>query len=253
MERVLSTGKQGLFPSTDSFISPKKPKFLSACLRGSIFLSRPAGKAVFAIAKAEPMAWRWWPPGSSLPQITVAVQRCPSVTGRSGPGSNLGCRRVSGTGIHGVWEGQQRGLWAPAAEAGCKKIQGSQLVQPSSKPASYSFYIISVQGGQTQSDLGTAEVCEERRRRSYCCPIHFSLTVLHGTDILGPFSPPRLHPALVPTGSSAAQPENRSEEQWLTLHGSWLFPRQLLPLPALVPRRQLSLSPSEEENSNVVE
>ena len=153
----------------------------------------------------------------------------------------------------GVWEGQQRGLWAPAAEADCKKIQGSQLVQPSSKPASYSFYIISVQGGQTQSDLGTTEVCEERHRRSYCCPIHFSLTVLHGTDILGPFSPPRLHPALVPTGSSAAHPENRSEEPWSTLHGSWLFPLQLLPLPALVPRRQLSLSPSEEDNSNVVE
>jgi len=52
-----------------------------------------------------------------------------------------------------------------SSRGGLQKTQGSQLVQPSPKPASYSFYIISVQGGETQRALGRAEVYEERHKR----------------------------------------------------------------------------------------
>lgn len=41
-----------------------------------------------------------------------------------------------------------------SSRGGPQKIQEPQLGQPSPEPASCSFYIISVQGAQTQSDLG---------------------------------------------------------------------------------------------------
>lgn len=175
----------------------------------------------------------------------------PSVARQSGLGSDPGCRIVSGMGIQGMWAGQQGGLWAPAAGVERKKFKSPSSGSPAPNQPLAAFILLVCKVHKLRVTWVMTQVCQERHKRS--CPCPFSLTVLHGTDVLGPSVPPQLHPALVPTSSGAAQPENGSEEQWLTLHGSWLLPLQLLPLAALVPRRQLSLSPAKEDNSKMVE